>query len=80
MDNNEYDDDELYEGITEHIMPFLRIYISAGKENHDLLSTQEIVNMLTADGKSVTEHIKDILDKGMVNVYACCFNEVVKVL
>lgn len=80
MDNNEYeDDDELYEGITEHIMPFLRIYISAGKENHDLLEIEDVIDFLSSENMSVNETIKTLIDKGMANVYACSFNKTMKV-
>jgi DNA-binding MarR family transcriptional regulator len=73
------DDDEMFEGITETIIPFLRIYISAGKENHDLLEVEDIVDWLTSDNCSITESIKRLLDKGMINVYACSYNRSVKV-
>lgn len=80
MDNNEYEDDELYEGITESIMPFLRIYVSAGKENHDMLDVDELVIWLTSENRSISETIKSCIDQGMLNVYACSFNETIKVL
>lgn len=80
MDNNDYEeDDEIYEGITQSIMPFLRIYVSAGKENHDMLDIPDIVDWLTSDNCSINESIKRLLDKGMVNVYACSFDKSVKV-
>lgn len=80
MDNQEYeDDDDLYEGITESIMPFLRIYVSAGKENHDLLDIPDLVEWLTSDNCSISDTIKRCIDQGMINVYACSFNQSVKV-
>lgn len=80
MDNNDYEeDDEIYEGITQSIMPFLRIYVSAGKEDHDMLDIPDIVDWLTSDNCSINESIKRLLDKGMVNVYACSFDKSVKV-
>ena len=75
---NEFEEDDL-DSITEIIMPFLRIYISAGKEDHDLLDVEEVVDWLTSDNKSINETIKELIDKGMLNVYACSFNRSVKV-
>jgi hypothetical protein len=80
MENEEYENDEIYSGITEKIIPFIRIYISAGLEDHDLLEVEEVVDFLTSNNMSINDTIKNIIDKGMVNVYACSFNKVVKVL
>lgn len=80
MDDKEYEDDELYEGITESIMPFLRIYISAGRQNHDMLEVEEVVDFLSSENKSINETIKDLIDNGMLNIYACSFNNTIKVL
>jgi hypothetical protein len=74
----EFEEDDL-DSITEIIMPFLRIYISAGREDHDLLDVEEVVDWLTSDNKSINETIKELIDKGMLNVYACSFNRSVKV-
>ena len=74
----EFEEDEL-DSITEIIMPFLRIYISAGREDHNLLDVEEVVDWLTSDNKSINETIKELIDKGMLNVYACSFNRSVKV-
>ena len=74
----EFEEDDL-DSITESIMPFLRIYISAGREDHDLLDVEEVVDWLTSDNKSINETIKELIDKGMLNVYACSFNRSVKV-
>jgi hypothetical protein len=79
MDEEEFEEED-YDGVTETIMPFLRIYLSAGKENHDMLDTDEIVEWLSADNDSITDTIKRLLDKGIVNVYACSFNDTLKVL
>jgi hypothetical protein len=79
MDEEEIDNDD-YFNITEEIMPFLRIYLSAGKENHDMLDCDEIVDFLSSDNRSISETIKQLIDKGMVNVYACSFNDTLKVL
>ena len=80
MRNEEYENDEIYSGITEKVIPFIRIYISAGLEDHDLLDVEDIVDFLTSNNMSINDTIKNIIDKGMVNVYACSFNKVVKVL
>ena len=79
MDEEEFEDED-FDGVTETIMPFLRIYLSAGKENHDMLDTEEIVEWLSANNDSITDTIKRLLDKGIVNVYACSFNDTMKVL
>ena len=75
---DEFEEDDL-DSITEIIMPFLRIYISAGREDHDLLDVEEVLDWLTSDNKSINETIKELIDKGMLNVYACSFNRSVKV-
>ena len=80
MRNEEYENDEIYSGITEKVITFIRIYISAGLEDHDLLDVEDIVDFLTSNNMSINDTIKNIIDKGMVNVYACSFNKVVKVL
>jgi hypothetical protein len=80
MRNEEYENDEIYSGITEKVIPFIRIYISAGLEDHDLLEIEDVIDFLTSKNLSINDTIKNIIDKGMVNVYACSFNKVVKVL
>lgn len=75
-DNNEIE--ELVIG--EQVIPYIKILISVGRENHDLLSIPEISNLLTQDGASPTENIKTFLDKGMVNIYACEYDKVAKIL
>lgn len=80
MDNNEYEDDEeLYDSITENIMPFIRIYVSAGTEDHDMLDVEEIMNFLTSQNRSINDTIKHLIDQGMSNVYACSFDKTIKV-
>ena len=74
----EFEDDTI-DGYTDSIMPFLRIYVSAGREDHDLLDVDEVVDWLTSENKSINETIKELIDKGMLNVYACSFNRSVKV-
>jgi hypothetical protein len=76
MDREEEFDNNTF---VEPIIPFLRIYISIGQENHDMLEIEEIATFLTSDNKSINETIKDLLDRGIVNVYACSFGEVAKV-
>lgn len=72
-------DDEEFEGYIDNIMPFLRIYVSAGRENHDMLELEEMVDFLTSEKRSINETIKDLIDKGMLNVYVCSFNRTMKV-
>lgn len=79
MENNEYENDELYEGITESIMPFIRIYVSAGLEDHDMLDIEEVIQFLTSENRSVNDTIKHLIDQGIANVYACSFNKITKV-
>ena len=78
--NNVMNEDDKFEDKIEKVIPFMRIYISAGLENHDMLDCEEVAMFLSSDGKSINETIKDLLDKGMVNVYACSFADFVKVI
>lgn len=75
----EEDIDNDFDGYTEEIMPFLRIYISAGKEDHDLLEIEDVVQFLTSENRSINETIKHLIDNGMANIYACSFNKTMKV-
>ena len=75
-DNNEIEEVE----IGEQVIPYIKILISVGRENHDMLAIPEISNLLTQDGASPTENIKKFLDKGMVNIYACEYDKVAKIL
>lgn len=75
-DNNEIEEVE----IGEQVIPYIKILISVGRENHDMLAIPEISNLLTQDGASPTENIKRFLDKGMVNIYACEYDKVAKIL
>ena len=77
MDEDIVKDD--FEGFTEDIMPFLRIYISAGREDHDLLEVDEMVDFLTSEKRSINDTIKELIDQGMANVYVSSFNKTVKV-
>ena len=74
----EFEDDTI-DGYTDSIMPFLRIYVSAGREDHDLLEIEEVVEFLTSEKRSINDTIKELMDKGMANVYACSFNRTLKV-
>ena len=80
MYDERYDEEDDFQGVTEKIVPFLRVYISAGKENNDLLEIESIVDWLSSENRSINETIKELIDKGMLNVYACSFNKTVKVL
>jgi hypothetical protein len=66
--------------IGEAVVPYIRILISVGRENHDMLTIPQISNLLTQDGASPTENIKQFMDKGMVNIYACEYDKVAKIL
>jgi hypothetical protein len=70
------DDNKPYE---EEVLPFIRIYISYGKKNNDMLDLEQVVSFLSQDDGPAS-HIKDLIDKGMFNLYACCFDKVTKVL
>ena len=79
MENEEYENEDLYEGITETIMPFVRIYVSAGTEDHDMLEIEDVIEFLTSENRSVNETVKHLIDQGIANVYACSFNKTTKV-
>lgn len=66
--------------IGEKVVPYIKILISVGRENHDMLTIPEISLLLTQDGASPTENVKQFLDKGMVNIYACEYDKVAKIL
>jgi len=79
MDEEEEDiDDEMAIG-TEGVIPYVRIYLSFVKLNNDMMELPEIIDLLTQDG-SPTEKIKEFLDQGVVNIYACNFNTIAKIL
>ena len=81
MDEEQFSElDDEFDGVIESVMPFLRIYISCGKQNHDLLEMDEIVDFLTSENRSINETIKYLIDRGMANVYASSFSGSVKVL
>ena len=74
-------DDNIEEiAIGEKVVPYIKILISVGRENHDMLTIPEISLLLTQDGASPTENVKQFLDKGMVNIYACEYDKVAKIL
>ena len=54
-DSNEIDNIE----ITEKVVPYVRIYLSVGRENHDLLSIEEIMSLLSQESASPNEKIKE---------------------
>jgi DNA-binding MarR family transcriptional regulator len=66
--------------IGEQVIPYIKILISVGRENHDMLSIPEISNLLTQDGASPTQNIKQFMDQGFVNIYACEYDKVAKIL
>lgn len=66
--------------IGEKVIPYIRVYISVGKENHDMLTVDQISSLLQQDCASPVENIKSYMDKGMVNIYACEYDKVMKIL
>ena len=75
------DDDDIEEiEIGEQVVPYIKILISVGRKNHDMLSIPEISNLLTQDGASPTQNIKNFMDQGFVNIYACEYDKVAKIL
>jgi|LakMenE01Jun11ns_1017448.scaffolds.fasta_scaffold8620790_1 hypothetical protein len=76
-----YDPDEEKNIVREEqVIPVMRVYISFVKENQDMLDIPDAVNLLCQNNKSPSENIKELIDKGMINIYACCFNNVHKVI
>ena len=68
-------DDKDYQ---EEVLPFIRVYISYGKKNNDLLELEQVLSFLSQDGAA--NHIKDLIDKGIFNLYACSYDKITKVL
>ncbi len=68
--------DKSYE---EEVVPMIRVYISFAKKNNDQLDLDGILSFLSS-GDGPASHIKEMIDKGMINIYACCFDKTVKVL
>jgi hypothetical protein len=77
-DSNEFQD--VFDKFTQKVQPVVRVYISYVTEGNDMLDIPQTLQALCTDGKSPIENIKDIMDKGMVNIYACSFNNVHKVI
>ena len=63
----------------EEVLPFIRVYISYGKKNNDMLDLEQVLSFLS-QGNGPASHIIELIDKGMFNLYACCFDKVTKVL
>lgn len=63
----------------EEVIPLIRVYISYGKKNNDQLELEQVVSFLSQDGGPAS-HVKELIDKGIFNLYACCFDKVMKVL
>lgn len=63
----------------EEVIPLVRIYLSYAKKNSDVLSVDEINRLLSQAG-GPANHLKELIDKGIINIYACCFDQVMKVL
>ena len=80
MENEESSDGIEEVLIGEKVVPYVRIYISAGRENHDLLNVEEIMILLSSEFASPSEKVKEFIDRGMVNIFACSYDKVLKVL
>ncbi len=73
-------DNDFIDEYTTRVIPVIRVYISYLKENNDMLDLPEVVAALSSNDRSPGENIKDYIDKGMINIYACSFNQTVKVI
>ena len=73
-------DSDFVDEYSTRVIPVIRVYISYLKENNDMLDIGEVVAALGSNDKSPSENIKDYIDKGMINIYACSFNQTVKVI
>ena len=58
--------------IGEAVVPYIKILISVGRENHDMLTIPEISLLLTQDGASPTENVKQLETKGNVFMISGC--------
>jgi hypothetical protein len=65
--------------IVEHkLFPTMRIYLNLHNEEHDQLNADEFMELVGEKG--IPEFIRGLIDKGIVNVYYCCFDSVDKVI
>lgn len=60
------------------VFPSMRVYLNCYTEDHDQLELDEFMDLV--EQKGIAEFIRDLIDKGILNVYYCCFNERFKVL
>jgi hypothetical protein len=78
---NDFDEDDHHiEGYTKRVIPVIRVYISYLQENNDMLDLAEVIEALSCNDMSPAENIKSYIEQGMVNIYACSFNQVKKVI
>jgi hypothetical protein len=78
MNNNE--DDNFIEGYTKRVIPVIRVYISYLQEDNNMLDLEEAIEALSSNNMSPAENIKRYIEQGMINIYACSFNQVKKVI
>lgn len=63
--------------IENPIIPVMRIYLSAATPDGDLLHLYELKDWISQLGPAET--VKDLLEKGIYNIYLSCFDDVEKV-
>lgn len=66
------------EVVEQKLFPTMRIYLNLHNEEHDQLNVDEFMSLVGDAG--ISEFIRGLIDKGIVNVYYCCFDSVDKVL
>jgi hypothetical protein len=78
--SDKFDDEDHIEGYTKRVIPVIRVYISYLQENNDMLELEEVIEALSCNDMSPQENIKSLIDQGMINIYACSFNQTKKVI
>ncbi len=78
--NDFNEEDGHIEGYTKRVIPVIRVYISYLQENNDMLDLEEVIEALSSNNMSPAENIKSYIEQGMVNIYACSFNQTKKVI
>ncbi len=66
------------EKVEARLFPTMRIYLNLHNEEHDQLNVDEFMELVGEAG--IPEFIRGLIDKGIVNVYYCCFDSVDKVI
>ena len=60
------------------VFPALRVYLNCYTEDHDQYNIDEFMDLIGEKG--IAEFIRELIDEGILNVYYCCFDDVVKVI